>query len=52
MKLHYSRDFSNYVVVTGTVKSTCIIVSRTVSGAGLTNVMSCAAADVMSDPAD
>ena len=42
----------NHVVVTGTMKPTCIITSRSVSGAGLTRVMSCAAADVINDPAD
>jgi hypothetical protein len=31
---------------------TCNMVSKSVSGAGLTSVMSCAAAEVMSDPAD
>jgi len=31
---------------------TCIIISSIVRGAGLTSVMSCAAADVMSKPAD
>jgi hypothetical protein len=36
----------------GKLSSTCIETSKTVSGAGLTSVMSCAAADVMSDPAD
>ena len=30
---------------------TCIMVSKSVSGAGLTSVMSCAAAEVMRDPA-
>src|SRR5258708_16748738 len=36
----------------GTLNNTCIMTSKSVSGAGLTSVMSCAAADVMSDPAD
>ena len=35
-----------------TLSVTCIVISKSVSGAGLTSVMSCAAADVMSDPAD
>ena len=43
---------SNPAMVKGTVKLTCIITSRSVSGAGLTRVMSWAAADVMNDPAD
>ena len=36
----------------GDTLRTCIETSKTVSGAGLTSVMSWAAADVMSDPAD
>jgi hypothetical protein len=48
----FSIFVSNRVTAMGKVKPTCIITSRTVSGAGLTSVMSCAAADVMNDPAD
>jgi hypothetical protein len=36
----------------GSFSVTCNTVSKRVSGAGLTSVMSCAAAEVMSDPAD
>ena len=36
----------------GTSNLTCIVMSSSVSGAGLTSVMSCAAADVMNNPAD
>jgi|SRR6266702_391259 len=39
-------------MVAGTILFTCITTSRTTNGAGLTSVMSCAAAEVMSDPAD
>ena len=35
-----------------TSKLTCIVVSRSVSGAGLTSVVICAAADAMSTPTD
>jgi hypothetical protein len=50
----FTNFVSNRVRVMGIgqVKPTCIITSRSVSGAGLTSVMSCAAADVMNDPAD
>lgn len=36
----------------GPFNFTCIVISTSVSGAGLTSVVSCAAADVMSAPAD
>ena len=36
----------------GTFNLTCIVTSSSVSGTGLTSVMSCAAAEVMSNPAD
>jgi hypothetical protein len=36
----------------GSSSVTCNMVSKSVRGAGLTSVMSCAAAEVMSDPAD
>lgn len=36
----------------GTFNLTCIVTSSSVSGTGLTSVMSCAAADVMSNAAD
>jgi hypothetical protein len=38
--------------VSRNLRLTCVEISRRVSGAGLTSVMSCAAADTMSEPAD
>src|ERR1700761_7543277 len=36
----------------GIIRFTCIVISQTTCGAGLTRVISCAAAEVTSDPAD
>jgi hypothetical protein len=36
----------------GSLSSTCIVVSMSMSGVGLTSVINCAAAEVMSDPAE
>ena len=52
MELQYSHIISENQWLQGTLSGTCIITSKSVSGAGLTRVMSCAAADVMSAPAD
>ena len=45
-----SREQSSLAREAGTF--TCIMISRSVSGAGRTSVMSCAAAEVINDPAD
>jgi hypothetical protein len=52
LELQYSYVVSKNQCQQETFNLTCIVISKTVSGAGLTSVMSCAAADVMSDPAD
>ena len=52
MKLQYSTSLAIIYDSEVTLGVTCIVISKSVSGAGLTSVMSCAAADVMSDPAD
>jgi hypothetical protein len=51
MELHYSpREKSS--LSRAVVNFTCIMRSRSVRGAGRTSVMSCAAAEVINDPAD
>ena len=53
MELQYSHIISNVPRRSGKpLNFTCCAVSKSESGAGLTSVMSCDAAEVMSDPAD
>ena len=52
MELRRSHVVSNRLCLRNLRPLTCISTSSTVIGAGLTSVISCAAADVMSNPAD
>jgi len=52
VKLHFPHVISCNAWAQRTFDITCIITSKTVSGAGLTIIVSCAAAEVMRDPAD
>jgi hypothetical protein len=49
---YFNIPMSSVTIYDSAMEHTCIVISRTVVGAGLTSVISCAAADSMSDPAD